>query len=141
MSQGLLLINAIGSTLSPPVISPIMAIVGDTGLFWAFGVLGLFLVAFFAWRRSVRPAPLPVAPFAPSTPMSPVGAELTVTEELVQGAIEHEHIEDLSDVVPEVEVAEPLVGPPPPDEPHIVYYADEDEESVEKAPLRAQLER
>ena len=69
----------------------------------------------------------PVAPFSPNTPMSPVGAELTVTEELVQGAIGHEHVEDLSNVVPEVEVAEPLVGPPPPDEPHIVFYHGEDD--------------
>ncbi|MGM0701394.1 MAG: MFS transporter [Pseudomonadota bacterium] len=122
MSQGLLLINAIGSALSPSLISPLMVAMGDAGLFWAFGGLGVFLVAFFAWRRSVRPAPLPVAPFAASTPMSSAGAELVVTEELRQGAIEHEHMEDLSAAVPEVEVAEPLVGPPPPDEPHIVYY-------------------
>ncbi|NLC20469.1 MAG: MFS transporter, partial [Halomonadaceae bacterium] len=98
-------------------------------------------VAFFTWRRSVRPAPLPVAPFSPSTPMSPVGAELTVTEELVQGAIEHEHIEDLSGVVAEVEVVEPLVGPPPPDEPHIAYYADEEEASGVEEPLSVQLKR
>ena len=38
-----------------------------------------------------------------------VGAELRVTEDLVQGALEHERQEDLSDVVPGVEVAEPLV--------------------------------
>jgi MFS family permease len=128
MSQGLLLINAIGSTISPPLISPVMATLGDAGLFWSFGALGLFLVAFFGWRRSVRPAPVPVAPFAPATPMSSVGAELAVTEELVQGAIEHEHMEDLSSAVPEVAVAEPLVGPPPPDEAHIVYYDDDDDD-------------
>ena len=52
------------------------------------------------------------------------GAELVVTEELVQGALEHEHLEDLSDVVPEVEVAEPIVGPPQEDESHITYYDD-----------------
>ncbi|MDI5933158.1 MFS transporter [Halomonas kalidii] len=125
MSQGLLLINAVGSTVSPPVISPVMAALGDAGLFWAFGALGLFLVGFFAWRRRVRPAPVPVAPFSPTTPMSSMGAELAVTGELMQGAIDHEHREDLSDAVPEVEVAEPLVGPPPPDEPHIAYYDDD----------------
>lgn len=124
MSQGLLLINAIGSALSPPLISPVMAVLGDAGLFWSFGGLGLFLVAFFTWRRSVRPAPVPVAPFAPTSPMSSVGAELAVTEELFQGATEHEHVEDLSGAVPEVAVAEPLVGPPSRDETHIVYYDD-----------------
>ncbi|EWH03895.1 MFS transporter [Halomonas sp. BC04] len=133
MSQGLLLINAIGSTVSPPLISPIMAAVGDAGLFWAFGTMSIGMVAFFGWRRSVRPAPLPVAPFAPSTPMSSAGAELAVTEELMQGATEHEYMEDLSEAVPDVETAEPLVGPPPPDEPHIAYY--EDEESPNGADL------
>ncbi|MDN3520139.1 MFS transporter [Halomonas ramblicola] len=128
MSQGLLLINAIGSALSPPLISPVMAVLGDAGLFWSFGGLGLFLVAFFAWRRSVRPAPVPVAPFAPTSPMSSVGAELAVTEALFQGATEHEHVEDLSGAVPEVAVAEPLVGPPSRDETHIAYY-DEPEAS------------
>ncbi|MGM0693374.1 MAG: MFS transporter [Pseudomonadota bacterium] len=133
MSQGLLLINAIGSALSPPLVSPVMAVLGDAGLFWSFGAMGLILVAFFGWRRSVRPAPVPVAPFSPSTPMSAAGAELAVTEELVQGAIEHEHVEDLSGAVPEVAVAEPLVGPPPPDEPHIAYY--DDEQTPEEAAL------
>jgi len=138
MSQGLLLINAIGSALSPPLISPVMAVLGDAGLFWSFGGMGVFLVLFFGWRRSVRPAPVPVAPFSPSTPMSAAGAELAVTEELVQGAIEHEHMEDLSDVVPEVEVAEPLVGPPPADESHVAYF--DDTSSVEgDEPAQAEL--
>ncbi len=122
MSQGLLLINAVGATLSPSAIGPVMTAVGDAGLFWSLGALGIVLVAFFAWRRSVRPAPVPVAPFSPVTPLS--AAELAVTEEWVQGALEHEHVEDLSEAVPDVEVAEPLVGPPPPDAPHIVYYDD-----------------
>ncbi|MBB3332625.1 MFS family permease [Halomonas campaniensis] len=136
MSQGLLLINAIGSALSPPLVSPVMGALGDAGLFWAFGALGLFLVAFFGWRRSVRPAPVPVAPFSPSTPMSSVGAELAVTEELMQGAMEHEHVEDLSGAVPEVAVAEPLVGPPPPDEAHIAYF---DEPEAAEAPAQEEL--
>jgi len=124
MSQGLLLINAVGSALSPPLISPVMSALGDTGLFWSFGAIGLFLVAFFVWRRSVRPAPVPVAPFSPSTPMSAAGAELSITEEQVQGAMEHEHMEDLSGAVPEVEVAEPLVGPPAADEARVAYFAE-----------------
>lgn len=63
MSQGLLLINALGSTVSPPLITPVMAAFGDGGLFWSMGAVGLGLVGFFVWRRSVRPAPLPMAPF------------------------------------------------------------------------------
>ncbi|SDN71553.1 Predicted arabinose efflux permease, MFS family [Halomonas shengliensis] len=136
MSQGLLLINAIGSAVSPPLVSPVMGVLGDAGLFWSFGALGLFLVAFFGWRRSVRPAPVPVAPFHPTAPMSAAGAELVVTEELVQGAIEHEHMEDLSDAVPEVAVAEPLVGPPPADEAHVAYF---EEPEPEEAPTQAEL--
>ncbi|WP_069384062.1 MFS transporter [Halomonas caseinilytica] len=132
MSQGLLLINAIGSTLSPPVISPVMSVLGDEGLFWCLGVLGVGLVGFFGWRRSVRPAPVPVAPFSPTTPLSAVGAELAVTDEWVQGALEHEHVEDLSHAVPDVAVAEPLVGPPPPDEAHIAYYEDEPAAGMEQ---------
>jgi MFS family permease len=128
MSQGLLLINAIGSTLSPPLISPAMAVFGDAGLFWAFGFLGLFLLGFFIWRRSVRPAPLPMAPFAPSTPMSSAGAELSMTGEVVKGALEHEHMEDLSGAVPEVAVAEPLVGPPQADETWVQYYEDDEKD-------------
>ncbi len=131
MSQGLLLINAIGSTLSPPIISPIMASIGDAGLFWSLGTLGLFLVGFFVWRRSVRPAPVPLAPFAPSTPMSSAGAELAVTEEVIQGAIEHEHREDLSAAVANVAVAEALVGPLPQDASHVQYYDSPDDSEGE----------
>jgi MFS family permease len=129
MSQGLLLINAIGSTISPLMISPVMTVVGDAGLFWAFGGLSLLLVMFFAWRRSVRPAPVPVAPFTATTPMSAAGAELVVTEQLVQGALEHEHLEDLSAAVPDVKVAEPMVGPPAEDESHVAYYDDNNQVS------------
>lgn len=127
MSQGLLLINAIGSTLSPPLITPVMTALGDGGLFWSLGGLGVFLVLFFSWRRRVRPAPLPVAPFVATTPQSVVGAELSITEELVQGALEHEHVEDLSEVVPDVDVAEPLVGPPREEDDHIEYFDTEAE--------------
>lgn len=125
MSQGLLLINAIGSALSPPAVSPVMAAWGDIALFGAFGVLGAVLVMFFVWRRLVRPAPVPVAPFSPSTPLSSVGAELAVTEEWLHGAREHEHMEDLSDVLPDVEVAEPLVGPPTEEGQYVAYYDDD----------------
>lgn len=107
MSQGLLLINELGATLSPPLITPVMAHMGDTGLFVALGSLAGTLVVFLLWRRSRRPAPMPVAPFTSSTSHSVVGAELVVTEALVQGAIEHEHHEDLSQVVPDVETAHP----------------------------------
>ncbi|WP_353981401.1 MFS transporter [Salinicola endophyticus] len=107
MSQGLLLINALGATLSPPLITPLMTHVGDAGLFVALLGLGGCLVVFFVWRRSRRPAPAPVAPFTSNPPQSVVGAELVVTAALVQGATEHEQQEDLSQVVPEVETAAP----------------------------------
>ncbi|WP_110689996.1 MFS transporter [Salinicola endophyticus] len=109
MSQGLLLINALGATLSPPLITPLMTHVGDAGLFVALLGLGSCLVVFFVWRRSRRPAPAPVAPFTSNPPQSVVGAELAVTAALVQGATEHEQQEDLSQVVPEVETAVPEV--------------------------------
>ncbi|WP_110686912.1 MFS transporter [Salinicola aestuarinus] len=107
MSQGLLLINALGATLSPPLITPLIALVGDAGFFLGLASLGIGLGSFFVWRRSQRPAPTPVAPFNSNPPQSVMGAELMVTEALVQGAIEHEHKEDLSQVVPEVETAMP----------------------------------
>lgn len=132
MSQGLLLINSIGATLSPLMISPVMTAIGDAGLFWAFGSLSLFLVMFFSWRRHVRPAPVPVAPFTPTTPMTAAGAELVVTEELMQGALEHEHLEDLSDAVWDVDAVEPVVGPPAEDESHITYYDDVEQVGVRK---------
>lgn len=132
MSQGLLLINAIGSTLSPLLITPVMSGLGDAGLFWSLATLGGVLVTFFAWRRSQRPAPIPVAPFTTNPPQSVVGAELNVTDELVQGAIEHEHVEDLSEVVPDVAVAEPLAGPPREEDTTIAYF-DVDAEAAGSA--------
>ena len=60
MSQGLLLINALGATLSPPLITPLMIHTGNAGLFVALAGLGVVLVAFFVWRRSRRPAPMPM---------------------------------------------------------------------------------
>jgi hypothetical protein len=65
--------------------------------------------------------------------MSSAGAELVVTEALMQGASEHEHMEDLSRAVPEVAVAEPLVGPPCADESHVSYFHDALDESEEVA--------
>ncbi|WP_048306206.1 MFS transporter [Halomonas sp. PR-M31] len=139
MSQGLLLINALGSTISPPLVTPVMSWLGDAGLFWSLGSLGVFLVLFFTWRRSVRPAPIPVAPFAPNAPMSVIGAELNVTEELMQGATEHEHHEDLSQLVPDIEVAEPFVGPPKEEDATISYFdTDADASSDSDPPLQVQ---
>ncbi|MGU3398387.1 MFS transporter [Brucellaceae bacterium D45D] len=97
MIQGLLLINSIGSTISPPIIAPIMAQMGETGLFWALCVLNGLMVLLFMWRRGAKPDSVPAAPFAPATPMSPIGAELRVTDEMVQGALDNEAAGDLSD--------------------------------------------
>lgn len=90
MVQGLLLINAIGSAISPLIISPVMAGVGDNGLFWALLVLNVCLTGLFLRRRKTRPAPVPVAPFEPAAQMSPIGAEIRVTEALVQATLERE---------------------------------------------------
>lgn len=126
MSQGLLLINSLGAAFSPVLVSGLINRVGDSGLFWALGVGALAFMLFFSWRRSVRPAPLPVAPFSSTAPLSAAGAELVVTEELVQGAKEHEYREDLSGGFPGVEVAEAIEGPPPEDAEHIRYYLEND---------------
>jgi hypothetical protein len=110
MIQGLLLINSLGSALSPLAISQVMAKYGAAGLFWCFAVLNVSLMAFFMWRRRERPAPSPVAPFAAAAQMSPAGVELRVTEDLVQGALDHEMTEDLTNVVTGMDAAEPVLS-------------------------------
>ncbi|MGU3575271.1 MFS transporter [Brucellaceae bacterium C25G] len=101
MIQGLLLINSIGSVISPLIISPVMASVGPIGLFWSLAVLNILMVGFFVWRRGARPDSTPSAPFAPATPHSPIGAELRVTTETMQGAVENEKNDAVSVVLPE----------------------------------------
>lgn len=86
MSQGLLLINAVGCTLSAPILTGVMGHTGGNGLFYGFAIISALMALFFMWRRSVRPAPQPVAPFAAHPVQSVVGAELDVTEEMVTGA-------------------------------------------------------
>ena len=88
--QGLLLVNSIGSAVSPLAISPIMTQVGEHGLFWAFLALNVVLLAFLLRRQKIRPAPEPVAPFTSATQMTPISAEMRVTEELEQGAIQRQ---------------------------------------------------
>ncbi|WP_106478778.1 MFS transporter [Phytohalomonas tamaricis] len=89
MSQGLLLINAVGCTISAPILTSVMSLVGDAGLFYGFAAVSLVMGLFFAWRRSVKPAPQPVAPFSAHPVQSVVGAELEVTNEMVEGVEEH----------------------------------------------------
>ncbi|MDF0732924.1 MFS transporter [Pseudomonas entomophila] len=89
MIQGLLLINSLGSAMSPLAISPVMTRYGEAGLFWAFAVINLAMVTFFLWRRGKRPAAAHPAPFACAATFSPTGAELRVTEELMHAAQEH----------------------------------------------------
>jgi len=96
MIQGLLLINSLGSMVSPLIISPVMSEFGAAGLFWSMCVLNALMALFFIWRRGVRPESIPAAPFAPATPFSPVGAELRVTEELIQGSIDAEQADENS---------------------------------------------
>ncbi len=86
MSQGLLLINAVGCTLSAPMLTGVMGRTGGNGLFYGFALVSTVMALFFMWRRSVKPAPQPVAPFAAHPVQSVVGAELEVTEKMVTGA-------------------------------------------------------
>lgn len=90
MIQGMLLINSLGSAMSPISVSATMNRIGASGFFWSLAALNLAMMLFFVWRRGAQPEATPLAPFAPSTAMSPVGAELRVTDEMVQGAMEHE---------------------------------------------------
>ncbi|MDM7852998.1 MFS transporter [Pseudochrobactrum kiredjianiae] len=101
MIQGLLLINSLGSAISPLIISPVMAAMGPVGLFWALSILNILMVGFFVWRRGARPESTPTAPFAPATPYSPIGAELRVTDEMIQGAIENDKNDTVRVVLPE----------------------------------------
>ncbi|MEG5262877.1 MFS transporter [Pseudomonas sp. JDS28PS106] len=104
MIQGLLLINSLGSAVSPMAISPLMTQLGEAGLFWAMAGLNVALVALFVWRRGQRPAPATAAPFTAAAQMSPVGVELRVTEDLAQAVIDHEReaeAEPVQDVEPD----------------------------------------
>lgn len=78
--QGLLLVNSIGSALSPLAISPLMDSLGAAGFFLALVLLNLLLLAFLWWRSKESPAPIPSAPFTSAAPMS---AEMRVTEDLL----------------------------------------------------------
>ncbi|MDH0301941.1 MULTISPECIES: MFS transporter [unclassified Pseudomonas] len=98
MIQGLLLINSLGSAMAPLAISPMMTSYGEVGLFWAFAVINLAMVGFFLWRRGKRPAPEHPAPFAPTATFSPTGAELRVTEDLMQAAQEHPTLDAMDGV-------------------------------------------
>ena len=101
MIQGMLLINSLGSAMSPLAISPVMTHFGEDGLFWSFAAVNLAMVGCFLWRRGKRPAPEHPAPFAPTTTFSPTGAELRVTEELMHAAQEHPlTVDALSDAPP-----------------------------------------
>lgn len=93
MTQGMLLINSLGAAVAAPLMTPLMVAMGNNGLFMGEGGVLLVLIAFFAWRRSQRPAPVPMAPFSPAPVHSAVGAELGVTEELMQAA-EHAQAEE-----------------------------------------------
>ncbi|OZI37490.1 MFS transporter [Bordetella genomosp. 10] len=88
MIQGLLLINSVGSAVSPMTISLLMEHAGAAGFFWAMALLNLGMAVFFVWRRGRSPAGAPVAPFEPATQMSPVGVEIRVTEDLMRGAMD-----------------------------------------------------
>ena len=96
MIQGMLLVNSIGSAISPITISAAMSRFGAPGLFWSLALLNLLLMLFFIWRRGARPESTPVAPIAPATAMSPTGAEIRVTDEMVQGVLDHDRADEMS---------------------------------------------
>lgn len=104
MIQGLLVINSVGSAVSPLAISAVMKRTGEGGLFWSFIVISGLLLGFFLWRSVKRASPPHVAPFEPAATMSPLGAELRVSEDLAEGNHEQEQIEELLGEVPGVEV-------------------------------------
>ena len=89
MIQGMLLINSLGSAMSPLAISPVMNTYGAAGLFCAFAAVNLSMVGFFLLLRGKRPVPANPAPFVPSATFSPTGAELRVTDDLRHAAQEH----------------------------------------------------
>ncbi len=98
MIQGMLLVNSIGSAISPITISAAMSEFGASGLFWSLAVLNVLMVVFFMWRRGARPEATQVAPFAPATAMSPIGAEIRVTDEMIQGVLDHDNAEEEASV-------------------------------------------
>lgn len=98
MIQGMLLVNSIGSAISPITISAAMSEFGASGLFWSLAVLNILMVVFFMWRRGARPDATQVAPFAPATAMSPIGAEIRVTDEMIQGVLDHDNAEEEASV-------------------------------------------
>jgi hypothetical protein len=77
-----------------------MTSLGPSGLFWALAILNGLMAGFFIWRRGARPDSVPAAPFAPATPFSPIGAELRVTDEMIQGAIENDRNDNSHVVLP-----------------------------------------
>lgn len=90
MIQGLLLINSLGSAISPVAISSLMDHVGSSGFFWAFILVNAIMALFFLWRRKLYPGISPLTSFHPATQMSPLGAEIRVTEELEQATQERQ---------------------------------------------------
>jgi MFS family permease len=96
MIQGLLLINSLGSAVSPMAISPVMTWAGPSGLFWAFAVINLGMVAFFVWRRRAHPVPVASAPFAAAAQYSATGVELRMTQDLAHAVQAHEADEEMA---------------------------------------------
>ena len=88
--QGMLLVNSVGAAISPLSIAPVMTAAGTGALFWVLAALHLALMLFFIWRRNESPAPVPVAPFEPLTQMTPLGAELRVSEEMMTQNVEEQ---------------------------------------------------
>lgn len=106
MTQGMLLINSLGAAVSAPLITPLMSGMGNNGLFVGIGAVLVVLLVFFGWRRSQRPAPQPMAPFFPAPAHSAVGAELGVTQELIEASQQAQAELDAHEEDAEREIAE-----------------------------------
>lgn len=90
MTQGMLLVNSLGSVLAAPLVTPLMAGLGHLGFFVAIGLVALALSLFFGWRRKRSPVLEPVVPSPPVAANATMGSRLAVTEKLVAGVEEAE---------------------------------------------------
>ena len=90
MTQGMLLINSVGSVLAAPLVTPMMSSLGQQGFFVATGAVVLVMTLFFAWRNNRRSGSDPSVPLAPMAPNAAMGSRLVVTEQLVATAEEAE---------------------------------------------------
>lgn len=81
MAQGMLFVNSLGSVVAAPIMSPLMEHLGDNGFFIGSGVIFALMTLFFGWRRTLRAAPEPSAPFPAMPTTSRVASRWAGTDE------------------------------------------------------------